>query len=84
MSNDITNIMKLSDALGAHLGITHWAVSMRVSSKGDFIDRLRKGSDLRTKTATRVFQKFSDSWPADLEWPADVPRPEHTSRRGAA
>jgi hypothetical protein len=75
MSSDITNILTLSDRLGAHLGITHWAVSMRVTSKGDFIDRLRKGSDLRTKTASRVIAKFNQIWPADLEWPESVPRP---------
>lgn len=75
MSNEIDDILTLSDRLGAHLGITHWAVSMRVSSKGDFLDRLRNGSDLRTKTAARVLLKFHQNWPADLEWPSDIPRP---------
>jgi hypothetical protein len=75
MSNDIKNILTLSDTLGAHLGITHWAVSMRVSSKGDFIKNLKDGSDIRTKTAARVLQRFHDNWPSDLEWPKGVQRP---------
>ncbi|MEL6639747.1 MAG: hypothetical protein AAFN63_11340 [Pseudomonadota bacterium] len=76
MSGDIKNILILADRLGAHLGITHWAVSMRVSSKGDFIHRLIEGCDLRTKTAARVMREFDDIWPDDLEWPSNIPRPE--------
>jgi len=49
---------------------------MRLSGKGNFLDKLMNGGDTHTKTADRVLRWFSDNWPADLEWPADVPRPQ--------
>jgi len=76
MSTQITNILRLADEFGKHLNITHWAVSMRLSGKGNFLDKLMNGGDTHTKTADRVLRWFSDNWPADLEWPADVPRPQ--------
>jgi hypothetical protein len=84
MSNDIQNILTLADTLGAHLGVTHWAISMRVSTKGDFIKKLRDGGDARTKTVSRVFELFSQQWPADLDWPNHVPRPNPTQQEKRA
>jgi len=76
MSTQITHILRLTDALTAHQGITHWAVSLRLTGKGDFIDRLKKGGDCRTRTAEAVLQGFSNMWPdTSLEWPEDIPRP---------
>ena len=39
-------------------------------------DRLCSGADITTRRATRIVQWFSDHWPTDLEWPADIPRPD--------
>lgn len=68
-------IVSLSETLQNHEGIGHWAVSMRITSKGDFIHRLKNNADIRTGTYLAALQKFSDIWPDDLEWPADIPRP---------
>ena len=76
MSSARQNILALSEALEAHLGITHWAVSMRIARKGDFIRRLRRGGDVQTQTYERVLGRFAEMWPVDLEWPEGVPRPD--------
>lgn len=75
MSNEITYILALTDALGEHLNVTHWSVSMRISGKGDRIQRLKKGGDVNTKTAERLIAKLREIWPADLEW---IDRPAKT------
>lgn len=76
MSTQVSHILQLTDALAAHLGLTHWAISMRLTGKGDFLDRLKKGADVRTRTAEKILTELSRSWPDDLEWVPGIPRPE--------
>lgn len=77
-------LVKLAEALAAHQGVTHFAISMRAMSKGDFFKRLmRPGADCRTQTAVRLTDWFSDNWPADLEWPRDIPRPPKSKKEAA-
>ncbi|MDO5648909.1 hypothetical protein [Paracoccus sp. (in: a-proteobacteria)] len=69
-------LIALAEMLAAHQGVTHYAISMRAMGKGDFFkNMIERGYDCRTRTAARLMQWFADNWPADLEWPADVPRP---------
>lgn len=70
-----TALTALADALAAHQGVTHFAISMRVLGKGDFFKKLKDGGDCRTATAAKVMSFFVRVWPADLEWPRDIPRP---------
>ena len=70
-----TALITLAETMAAHHGVTHFAISMRALGKGDFFKKLMAGGDCRTATATRVLARFSDNWPADLEWPRDIPRP---------
>ena len=39
------------------------------------MNRLRRGHTITLRRVARVLQWFSDHWPADLEWPSDIPRP---------
>ena len=39
---------------------------------------------LTTRRAARAIQWFSDNWPSDLEWPAEIPRPEPQEPKEAA
>lgn len=69
-------LIKLAEALAAHQGVTHFAISMRAMGKGDFFkNMIERGYDCRTRTAAKLMQWFSDNWPADLAWPRDIPRP---------
>ena len=76
MSSQITHILALTDALEAHTGKTHWAISMPVFGKGDKIQLLKQGRDLTTGMAELALGRLSYIWPEDLEWPDDIPRPD--------
>lgn len=83
MSLCTEHLIALSAAISQHEGVTHWAVSSRLTGKGDFIERLLKGGDVRTATYEDAMRRFATSWPADLEWPRDIPRPKLTGREAA-
>jgi hypothetical protein len=87
MSRTTENLITLCDRLAAHQGVMHWAISMRVFGKGDFFANLKSGKrrGCHTETAERTFKWFSDNWPADLEWPQDIPRPplSNTERKAS-
>lgn len=76
-------LITLADSMAAHLGVTHFAISMRALRKGDFFKKLIDGGDCRTATAAKVLAWFSDHWPRDLEWPRDIPRPPKTKKEAA-
>lgn len=78
-------LVTLAEALSAHQGVTHYAISMRAAGKGDFFKRLmRPGADCRHSTAQVMFGWFDLNWPADLEWPREVPRPRSPKKKEAA
>jgi hypothetical protein len=77
-----TALIKLAEQMAAHEGVTHFAISMRALRKGDFFKNLMKpNGDCRTRTASRLFQWFSDHWPEDLEWPEGIPRPSKSEQK---
>ena len=78
MTSLVQHIVSLSETLADHLGNTHWTVSKLVSSKSDFVHRLKQGRDINTRTYESAMQRFADIWPADLAWPAGIPRPPKT------
>jgi hypothetical protein len=80
------HLLTLAEALAAHHGVKHFTISMRALGKGDFFQKLMKpGADCRTRTAARLFDWFDANWPADLEWPRDIPRPStSTTAKGRA
>lgn len=74
--------MTLLTLLAATLNRSPRTVARYATGSGDMYDRLRRGCDITTRRAARILQWLSDHWPADLEWPSDIPRPP--PRRGAA
>ena len=75
------NLITLAETFAAHQCVTHHAVSMRALGKGNFFKKMiEQGDDCRTRTAERLLQWFSDHWPHDLIWPADIPRPAPTEK----
>ena len=77
-------MITLATTLAAHDGVTHFAISMRALGKGDFFKNLMAGGDCRTTTAARVLSWFDENWPADLEWPRDIPRPQPRKKKESA
>ncbi|MEM6726916.1 MAG: hypothetical protein AAF618_00325 [Pseudomonadota bacterium] len=87
---ELQHIVTLADLFATHRGITHWRVSaiIRKSDKGpgdgQWIQKLKNGGGCSVTTEKEVVQRFSDMWPADLEWPSDIPRPAPTKKERAA
>ena len=79
-----TALITLATTLAAHDGVTHFAISMRALGKGDFFKNLMAGGDCRTTTAARVVGWFDANWPADLEWPRDIARPQPRKKKESA
>ena len=72
---DKRNISFLFDLYALNLGLSTSRVSFLIVGYGTFYKRLESGCSCTLKTYNRVLQWFSDHWPLDLAWPADIPRP---------
>ena len=59
-------------------------VSTLIWNHGGRQKRIQEGGDLTTRSYERACQWFSDRWPADLDWPEDIPRPAPNPDRDAA
>ena len=68
-------LVTLAKAYAAHSGKTLSTVSTYAAGDGKFFPRLQGGAGCTLKRANRIIRWFSDGWPADLEWPRDIPRP---------
>ncbi len=77
-------LVRLADDYSAAAQLSVRTVSKCAAGQAYAIDRLRNGHDITTRRAARIAQWFSDNWPADLSWPADVPRPAPSSGSPAA
>ncbi len=75
-----SEIIRLSHIYATHRGLKMSSVSTYMSGSGDTLKRLIAGRDLTTKKAHRLVLWLSAHWPADLAWPADIPRPEREAR----
>ena len=80
----VTRLIEIIDVMAAHSGLSPHSVGRYAGGSGDFYGRLRAGHDITTRRAARVAQWLSDHWPADLEWPSDIPRPEPNPDREKA
>jgi hypothetical protein len=72
---DTDHLIRLADALAAHLGRAEATISNKAAGHALLFKRLREGHGCTVRTAKSVSKWFAENWPADLEWPADVPRP---------
>lgn len=78
------DLVDLARAYAGHFALSVSRVSFLVRGDGGFFQRLTKGAGCTVKTSALVVQWFSDSWPADLEWPAHIQRPKPTDKKDAA
>jgi len=68
-------ISKLVKAYARARGVSDSYASRLVTGSGDTLDRLDGGIGLTLRRANQIINKVSANWPADLEWPSDIPRP---------
>ena len=75
---DSDHILTLTRLYAQHHGYTVATVSTYIAGSGDTFARLERGHTITLRRAAELIQKFSDHWPTDQEWPADIPRPPVT------
>jgi hypothetical protein len=70
-----TQIATLIKTYATHVGRAEATVVQYAGVHGRAYDQLLSGRGT-LRTAERVIAWLSANWPADLDWPADVPRPK--------
>ena len=78
------HLLRLGGIYADATGKTISTVGRLAANHGAFFSRLEAGHDITSRRAARILQWFSDRWPLDLDWPADIPRPEPTTDSPAA
>lgn len=68
-------LIALAEAYAEHNRLTLSTVSTYAADDGKYFRNLREGAGLTLRKAERLLHWFSDNWPSDLDWPADIPRP---------
>ncbi len=68
-------IIVVADRYAEAAGIGRKRVSTIVLNRGSKLDDIAEGGDLTTGTFEKAMEWFSKNWPAEVDWPADVPRP---------
>lgn len=69
-------LITLAETLTAHEGGSEATISNKVSTNARLFKRLRAQKGCNVSTFNNAMNWFSENWPADLEWPADTPRPD--------
>lgn len=77
-------LVRLGVSYAGHLGLELSTVSTYAANDGKWLANLKGPSSCTLRKAMIVMQWFSDRWPSDLEWPADIPRPPKTNPKEAA
>jgi hypothetical protein len=77
------DISRLADILGAHIERSAYTLAARAGVHSRLFKRLEAGLGCRVDTYSRALTWFSDNWPADLEWPRDIPRPPKPKKETA-
>ncbi len=77
------HLTRLAEAYALHRGLKISTVSTYAATDGKWIDGLKSGASCTLRKAAAVTQWFSDHWPADLEWPRDIPRPPKAKKEAA-
>jgi hypothetical protein len=78
-------LILVSDRFGDARKIGRQRVSTLVLNRGATLDLIAEGrSDLTTGVFERAMQWLSDHWPADTDWPDEVPRPAQIAKLEAA
>lgn len=78
-------LVEMAIIYAKHTSLALSTVSTYAANDGKYFLRLSQGAGCTLRTADKLLHWFSDNWPEDLEWPADVPRPApSTTKRKAS
>ncbi len=80
-----THLTELSTRYAKAMGVSLATLSERAAGDWRFFKQVADGSlNFRIRSYDRAMAWFSDNWPADAEWPSDVPRPQPSDKQGDA
>lgn len=77
------HLIKLANLLATHVGRSDLTVAKWCGVHSRLFLRLKAGRGCRVDTFNDALQAFSKLWPADLEWPGDIPRPPRSKKEAA-
>lgn len=80
---DKRDLVKLGECYAAHVGLMLSTVSTYAANDGKWLAGLKGSTSCTLRKASAVVAWFSDNWPGDLEWPADIPRPTKSKKEAA-
>ena len=71
-----SDIVRLTDLIAPVIGRTRWATLNLCCGKTNLLAAIEDGSSFTVQTYDEVLQAYSNRWPAGLEWPEDIARPD--------
>lgn len=78
---DPRRIVTLVDILSAHVDRSELTLAKRADVHTRLVPRLRQGKGCTVGTYLKMMYWLDRNWPADLQWPTDVPRPAPDTTR---
>ena len=69
------HLVTLADAFSQALNLKRTTLSWHLFQDTNKLDAIVNGKDLYLGRYERAMRYFADHWPADLAWPAGIPRP---------
>lgn len=77
------HLLLLAQIYAAHIKRSLNRVAVRAGAHSRLFQTIQQGGGCHVDTLQRTFDWFAANWPADLEWPASVPRPAKAKDRAA-
>ena len=75
-SMDVDSLVRVAQAYAGHMSLKLSTVGAYAVNDGKFFTRIATGGGCTLRTAQRLLDFLDERWPADLEWPAGIQRPE--------
>lgn len=80
---DFEHLNKLAQVYSAHEGRSLITTAKRVGLHSRVFTRLKNGLGCNVQTFNAAMKWFAESWPEDLEWPENIPRPKIDKEKAA-
>lgn len=72
---NIDIIISAARTYAAHVGLKLTSVGNYAVNDGKFFSRIDAQGSCTYRTGQKLISYLDANWPADLEWPRDIPRP---------
>ena len=83
MGMEYSHLITLAGLLGAHVNRSDLTIAKWCGVHSRLFLRLKANGGCRVDTFKSAMRAMSDLWPADLDWPASIPRPPKSKKEAA-